>query len=240
MHTLTVVCAGSLTYSHWEPGGEYSKTIVVKNVQVKTIKLRYRPPHNGVFVPARSGRSSGRGDVITLTAGNSFSLPVLFRPSSKAPLEDEIVFVNASSKESGNVLFSVPLRAAVPRPKLAFVERVDFGIVCIHTTARYELTIANKSTLPTTWQLDVPPGFTATPACGALDAKAKTCVLLEFSPCRVGPHTGEATLKYDAGELRTSTIKLMGNSKLPFVSVRTGSVSGLVDFGDVPRAQVSG
>lgn len=32
----------SVTWQGWEPGGEYTKYIILKNVQIKTQKLKYR------------------------------------------------------------------------------------------------------------------------------------------------------------------------------------------------------
>ena len=34
--------ASSLSWEHWEPGGEYTKQITLKNVNLKTKKLKYR------------------------------------------------------------------------------------------------------------------------------------------------------------------------------------------------------
>ena len=34
--------ASSLNWEHWEPGGEYTKQITLKNVNFKTKKLKYR------------------------------------------------------------------------------------------------------------------------------------------------------------------------------------------------------
>lgn len=31
-----------LTYHSWEPGGEYTKTLTLKNVDLKTQKIKYR------------------------------------------------------------------------------------------------------------------------------------------------------------------------------------------------------
>ena len=31
-----------VTWQGWEPGGEYTKQIVLKNVQIKTQKLKYK------------------------------------------------------------------------------------------------------------------------------------------------------------------------------------------------------
>ena len=34
--------ANSITWQGWEPGGEYTQQIVLKNVQIKTKKLHYK------------------------------------------------------------------------------------------------------------------------------------------------------------------------------------------------------
>lgn len=34
--------ADSVTWQGWEPGGEYTQQIVLKNVQIKTQKLQYK------------------------------------------------------------------------------------------------------------------------------------------------------------------------------------------------------
>ena len=33
---------GSLIYRGWKPGREYTKSLVLKNIQLKTLKIKYR------------------------------------------------------------------------------------------------------------------------------------------------------------------------------------------------------
>lgn len=32
----------NVTYPKWEPGGEYTKSVVIKNVNIKTQKIRFK------------------------------------------------------------------------------------------------------------------------------------------------------------------------------------------------------
>lgn len=42
VHKLGLEVPSALTYRSWEPGGVYTKQIVLKNVHMKTQKIRYR------------------------------------------------------------------------------------------------------------------------------------------------------------------------------------------------------
>lgn len=39
--------ANGLNWEHWQPGGEYTKQITLKNVNLKTKKLKYRLVFSG-------------------------------------------------------------------------------------------------------------------------------------------------------------------------------------------------
>ena len=56
----------------WEPGGEYTKTVVVKNVSTKLIKLKYRLPETKYF-------SMAYPETISLVAGMSKALQAATR-----------------------------------------------------------------------------------------------------------------------------------------------------------------
>ena len=61
----------------WEPGGEYTKTLIVKNVTTKVMKLKYKLPETKFF-------SMAFPETISLTAGLSKALQVR-RPGEAAP-----------------------------------------------------------------------------------------------------------------------------------------------------------
>ena len=62
-------CEGLKWHAGWEPGGEYTKTLTIKNVSTKVMKLKYRLPETKFFNMAFP-------ETITLTAGLSKALQV--------------------------------------------------------------------------------------------------------------------------------------------------------------------
>ena len=76
---LGVDCGDGLEWlANWEPGGEYTKTVVVKNVSTKVIKIKYRLPETKFF-------SMNFPETITLTAGLSKTLQAASRPPPRSP-----------------------------------------------------------------------------------------------------------------------------------------------------------
>jgi hypothetical protein len=69
---------GSFIPLNWfrEPGGEYIKQIVIKNVVMKTQKICYELPKTRFF-------SMNFPETVTLSAGMSWSVPITFRPVAK-------------------------------------------------------------------------------------------------------------------------------------------------------------
>ena len=42
MHTLGIEVTDRIVWQGWQPGGEYTKSITLKNVDVKSKKLKYK------------------------------------------------------------------------------------------------------------------------------------------------------------------------------------------------------
>jgi hypothetical protein len=59
-----------------EPGGEHLKQLIVKNVLMKTQKIRYKLPKTRYF-------SMEFPKTVTLSAGMSWMIPITFRPLAK-------------------------------------------------------------------------------------------------------------------------------------------------------------
>ena len=71
-----VDCGDGLEWpAGWEPGGEYTKTVVVKNVSTRLIKLKYRLPETKFF-------SMTFPETISLVAGMSKALQAAHALSS--------------------------------------------------------------------------------------------------------------------------------------------------------------
>lgn len=75
-------CADIVHFSHWfdnltrEPGGEYIKYLVIKNVVMKTQKIKYKLPQTRYF-------SMEFPETQTLSAGMNWTVPITFRPVAK-------------------------------------------------------------------------------------------------------------------------------------------------------------
>lgn len=57
-------CFEQAHFTHWEPGGEHVKNLVVKNVAMKTQKIKYKLPKSKYF-------SVDFPETVTLSAGMS-------------------------------------------------------------------------------------------------------------------------------------------------------------------------
>ena len=68
-------CVDSLMWKagRWEPGGEYVKKLIIKNVSVNTIKVKYELPGTKFF-------SMEFPHLLTLSPGTFVALDVIFRP----------------------------------------------------------------------------------------------------------------------------------------------------------------
>ena len=74
-----VDCGDGLEWhAGWEPGGEYTKQLVVKNVSKQVVRLKYKLPESKFF-------SMAFPETITLTAGLSTVLQVRRRAAAAPP-----------------------------------------------------------------------------------------------------------------------------------------------------------
>jgi cilia- and flagella-associated protein 65 len=64
-------CPEQVEFKDWQLGGEYIKSILVKNVSVKTIKFKYKQPASKAF-------SMDFPELIKLSAGMNCTLKVWF------------------------------------------------------------------------------------------------------------------------------------------------------------------
>lgn len=78
-------CAESLEWRGWEPGGEYVRSLLVKNVSTKTLKVKYKLPATKYF-------SMEFPEPIKLSPGMSATVDVTFRPIKREQYEDFVEF----------------------------------------------------------------------------------------------------------------------------------------------------
>ncbi|KAJ1558489.1 hypothetical protein HK096_011640 [Nowakowskiella sp. JEL0078] len=216
-----VDCAELVHFAHWEPGGEHIKQLVIKNVVMKTQKIKYKLPQTRYF-------SMEFPETITLSAGMSWTIPITFRPVAKEPYSDTIEFTSSFGK------FMIPIKASLPEHILEFPNSVDFGMCPVRETAKLSFNLSNKGDLATYFSWEIPHPFRIHPISGILKSGSEENMILEFSPkdasvfsatcvCRFGSH--------QKTELSSQYMVVDGIGKYSHLSIDGGQT--YFDFGEV-------
>ncbi|KAJ7389222.1 hypothetical protein OS493_032690 [Desmophyllum pertusum] len=227
--------ADSVTWQGWEPGGEYTQQIVLKNVQIKTQKLQYKSPSSRFFTTLYP-------KPIVLSSGTSFTLPVTFRPLEKGQYEDCIQF------EANDGLFSVPMRAVLPKADIAVPDSLKFGMCAVKDCVQVVFQITNTSELVTNFQWQVLEPFSIVPESGTLAPRTSCSIKATFCPKAALVYEATAVCTYSAGQKTpfTKHVRIEGIGKFPHL---VASISGptktsstelsskeevVLNFGEVP------
>ncbi|XP_075685231.1 cilia- and flagella-associated protein 65 isoform X2 [Rhinoderma darwinii] len=227
----------SLHWQNWELGKESTKNLTLKNVRLRTQKIKFSPPVTNFFRTLFP-------QTITLSAGTSFSLPVTFRPLEKRDYEDAITFAT----EDGS--FSVALRATLPRHELLFPEELSLPTCAVYDTSQATFVLRNVSDLQTQFRWDVPESFQMIPASGVLDPKCEVRTTVTFQPQIALVHNAIATCYFGEREEYKSIIQFTAIAKYPHLLVTVPGDSGekkeeeeeegpLLDFGSVGVSTIS-
>ena len=112
---LGIDCVSQIIWRGWAPGGEYHRTLNVRNVTTRTITLRYKLPKSKAF-------SMDFPEPIQLRAGLSHALRISFRPIRSEQQQDEVSFECAEGR------FAVSVAALLPSVQLDLPQQLDFGL----------------------------------------------------------------------------------------------------------------
>lgn len=196
--------ANSITWQGWEPGGEYTQQIVLKNVQIKTKKLHYKSPSSRFFTTLYP-------KPIVLSSGTSFTLPVTFRPLEKGHYEDCIEF------ETNEGIFSVPMKAVLPKADIAVPESLKFNMCAVKDCVQVVFQITNTSELVTNFHWKVLEPFSIVPESGTLSPQTSCNIKATFSPKAALVYEGTAVCSYSAEQKVpfTKHVRLEGIGKFP-------------------------
>lgn len=225
--------ADSVTWQGWEPGGEYTQQIVLKNVQIKTQKLQYKSPSSRFFTTLYP-------KPIVLSSGTSFTLPVTFRPLEKGQYEDCIEF------ETNEGIFSIPIRAVLPKADIAVPESLKFGMCAVKDSVQVVFQITNTSELVTKFHWQVLEPFSVVPESGTMAPRTSCIIKANFCPTAALVYETIAVCTYSAGQKTpfTKHVKIEGIGKFPHLvasasgSKKTSEVGcsneAVLNFGEVP------
>ncbi|XP_056144876.1 cilia- and flagella-associated protein 65 [Lampris incognitus] len=200
-----------LLWEDWELGREFTKTLFLKNIHSKLQKLQFRPPTSKYFTTLLP-------QIIILSPGTSFSMPVTFRPHEKCHYEDSIEFQDKDG------CFQVSLRATVPCHALEVPESVLLPLCAVQHSSRITFLFKNVSMLQTSFQWECDAPFQLIPEHGLLKPRQECCVTVVFRPQEALVYQCEACCRFgDEREEAGSrcTVLLQGLAKYPFLQVRS-------------------
>lgn len=216
-------CADLVHFARWEPGGEHVKQLVVKNVVMKTQKIKYKLPQTRYF-------SMEFPETITLSAGMSWTIPITFRPVAKECYKDVIEFTTSFGK------FFLPIKATLPEHVLEFPESLDFKLCPLRETGRLSFTLKNVGELGSAYVWDIPKPFSITPQSGVLPTGQSVSVNMDFKPEDASVFTARAICTFgDKDNWENSKVvqpmTVYGIGKYSHIAIEGGN--HVFDFGDV-------
>ncbi|XP_024142553.1 cilia- and flagella-associated protein 65 isoform X3 [Oryzias melastigma] len=204
-----------LVWEDWEPGGEFTKSLVLRNVRNKLHKLSIRPPESGffqTFVP----------HTVLLSPGISYSIPVTFRPLQRCEYEDCIEFLSAEGR------FPVNLRAVTPSHSLKAPDSVLLPLCGVQHSSQAQFLLKNLSKLQTFFLWDCAPPFHIRPARGLLKPEQTCSITVVFEPQEAKVFQQEAHCRFGEEEAWTDScsVLLQGGAKYPHLQFRGFTSSG--------------
>ncbi|EFJ47120.1 hypothetical protein VOLCADRAFT_92245 [Volvox carteri f. nagariensis] len=216
--TFGLDCPEQLEWRHWNPGTEYIKQLVIKNVSTSVLKMRYKQPSSKAF-------SMEFPEPFKLRPGMSQPLKVVFRPLKMQHYTDNIeLFV-------GNSSFLVPVHAYTPVTHIEVPPTLDFGFTPTKETVTAPLVVKNSGDVrvDVLWRLEAP--FAISPAAASLAPGEALSFSVAFTPPEACSYTANAACQLESGA--AAICKISGIGKFPYLSVEQAGV----DFGPVVVGQ---
>ncbi|CAC5365950.1 unnamed protein product [Mytilus coruscus] len=221
----------NVVYQGWEPGREYTKNIILKNVNVKTQKIKYKNPKTRFYTTLFP-------KPVVLSAGTSFSLPITFRPLEKVVYEDSIEF---HTKDGS---FEVPITAVLPQVDISVPEFLDFSMCAAKDSVETIFEVKNSGDLETKVEWEVGEPFTIDPPAAILKSQQIKKFKATFKPENASVFEAEAVCKY-GNELNLGKVtKLEGIGKYPHIlislpgrpatTLNKDNLEATVQFGGAP------
>ena len=218
-----VDCVDSLAWKagKWEPGGEYVLKLIVKNVSVNTVKIKYELPKTKFF-------SMEFPQLLTLSPGTFVALDVIFRPIVLEPYDDAIVF----RTEAGQ--FAVRVCSRISTLRVETPAEIDFGFCPVGEVTTKTLFVRNTGQKTATFNVEHGPPFQLSPCEGKVAPGGSVAVTVAFEPTDATVFVA-SVVTYVPG-LAPLLTKVSGIGKYPFLSASDQHLDwGTVLFGTRPE-----
>ncbi|XP_041807029.1 cilia- and flagella-associated protein 65 [Chelmon rostratus] len=221
---LGVEMKPELVWEDWDLQREFTKTLVLKNIHSKLQKLHVRPPASKFFTTLIS-------QMIVLSPGTSFSMPVTFRPLKRCEYEDSIEFQGKDGS------FQVSLRATIPCPALEVPDSVLLPLCAVQHCSNTTFLLRNVSKLQTCFQWECSAPFQLSPEQGLLKPGQECHITVVFRPQEALVHQQQAYCMFGEEEDKEQsccTVLLQGLAKYPCLQLRNpGTKDGKEQRGPV-------
>ncbi|XP_076787763.1 cilia- and flagella-associated protein 65 isoform X1 [Arvicanthis niloticus] len=192
--------AEELHWKGWELGKEITRTLVLKNLSLKTQKIKYRPPKTKFFFTIIA-------QPIFLSPGITLTLPIVFRPLEAKEYTDQLWF----EKEEG--VFCVTLKATLPCYKLACPSSLQLPMCALGDTVETWFCLNNVGDLPTFFTWEVPAPFQILPTTGLLEPGLGCKIKVTFEPLIAVIHEVEALCWYGKSNKQKNSIHIQAAAK---------------------------
>jgi len=192
----------------WSAGGEFRRVLVLKNVGQDTVKLKYTPPSTAFF-------SMDFPEVMTLSPGISFEVPVVFRPVRMESYHDFMEVILSKNKLKWS--FAIPVVAKMSKLSVSLPEIIDFGFSPVNLESQriFEAVNTGQADLHFRWEVKAP--FRIEPEQGMITDKRKFSVI--FYPTSASALVSLALFHVEGLAGSPLQFKISGIGKFPFISL---------------------
>ncbi|KAG5490170.1 hypothetical protein JKF63_00289 [Porcisia hertigi] len=203
---LGVDCVDCLTWKDWVPGKEYTRKILVKNIDrdSRTVQLSL-PANRKVFMTPFP-------EPIALSSGVSHEIVIIFRPKELVELHDAVTIT-----VEGRGSFQVRLDCLTPYAKLQLPSNHDFGYCPVGTTAHAQVQLRNSGTAPVEFSWEVSAPFCILPSHAVLDEGDVMQIALLFTPTEACTMVAKAVCRLTGTDKVIATLKVSGIGKHPYI-----------------------
>uniref|UniRef100_A0A3B4YKV7 Cilia and flagella associated protein 65 n=1 Tax=Seriola lalandi dorsalis TaxID=1841481 RepID=A0A3B4YKV7_SERLL len=197
-----------VVWEDWDLGKEFTKTLVLKNIHNKLQKLHLRLPVSKFFTTLIP-------QIIVLSPGTSFSIPVTFRPIQM--YEDSIEFQGKDGS------FQVQLRAIIPCPALEVPDSVLLPICAVQHSSHTTFRLKNASKLQTCFEWVCAAPFQLSPEQGLLRPSQECHITVVFRPQEAMVYQQQAYCMFGEDGYKAEsccTVLLQALAKYPCLQLR--------------------
>ena len=197
----------------WDPGGEYVKKLIIKNVSTQTVKIKYQ-------IPATKFFSMEFPKLMTLSPGMFVAVDVLFRPIRYEPYDDVIIFRTSAGE------FGVRVQSFISTLKVKVPRTVDFGCCPTGEITRRTIKVRNVGQMEASFSWKHGPPFTLAPLSGTIAPGKSADIEIAFAPTDASVFVSLSSVRCRSDPM---LMKISAIGKYPYIS----SSDKVLDFEEV-------